>query len=107
MNGSPPWRADVAEHPGHGVLTGTPGQQRERGRVGESAHIALLVAAVALNGGAIEAHAQLQRILQVIHRNGKPLQVPQNVGKPQANELNIEVAGAAEHVFTLGSVVVS
>ena len=107
MKGSPPGRADVAEDAGHGVAPGTPGQQREGGRVGKGPHVAFRVGAVALDGRAVEPDAQFQGILQVIHRDGEPLEVAQDVGEPQADELDVEVAGAAEHVLALGGVVVS
>ena len=58
---------DIAEHAGHGILTGTPGQQRKRLGIRVGPHVALVVAGEPVDGGSIEAHAALQRVLQIVH----------------------------------------
>ena len=37
----------------------------------------------------------------------KAFQVAEDVGEPEADEFDVEVAGAAEHVLALGGMVVS
>ena len=58
---------------------------------GEGAHVAFVGAGVALDGGAVEADALIDGIAQVGGVDGKSLQISEDVGKPEANELYIDV----------------
>ena len=87
--GLAPGLSDVAEHPGHGVLARTPGQQREGGRIGIGPHVALVVPGKSVNGRAVEPHAPVQRVLQVVGGDREALELAQDVGEPQANELHV------------------
>ena len=91
--------ADVAEHPGDGVALGAPGQQGESVGVGIGPHIAFLVAHITLDGRAVEPHPLLQGVIQVVHIDGEPFEVAQNVGKPQAHEFDIGVLRRLQHIF--------
>ena len=86
---------------------GTPRQQRERGGIRKSPHIAFRVRGVSLNSCPVEPDSQLQGILQIVHRDGKAFEVAENIGEPEANEFHVKVACAAEHVLTFGCMMIS
>ena len=56
---------DVAEHPPHALLLRAPRQHRERARVGHRDHVGLLDRVEAGDRGAVEAHARLERVVEL------------------------------------------
>ena len=89
---------DVAEHTGHGVLLGTPGQEGEGVGVGKGAHIALVGAGVALDGGAVEADAFFHGVAQVGGIDGESLEVAENIGEPETHELDVGILGSLQNI---------
>jgi hypothetical protein len=87
----------VAEHARHAGLAGV-GDQLERGRVGHGHHVGFLDAAEALDRRAVEAHALAERPLQLLWGDGEGLQDAQDVGEPQADELDPAFLGRPQDV---------
>ena len=87
--GFPFRRADVADHAGHGVGLGAPGQDLEGGGVGKGQHIRLLRRREPLDAAGVEAHALLEGALQLAGHHREGLHVAQNVGEPEPNEMHI------------------
>ena len=87
------WRAvrqmDVAEHSGDPAFSRAPGQDLQCRRVGEGGHVALAGAGEAFNRTAIEADALLERFFQLLEGDREALERAENVGEPEANELDI------------------
>ena len=99
-------RADVAKHTCHRVASGSPRQQGKRRRVGERPHVAFLFPRVAFDCRSIEANPQFKGIFQIVNRYGKSFQMSQYIGKPQAYEFDIEVAGAAQNILAFCGVII-
>ena len=64
---------DIAKHPGHRFIAGSPWQELKGGRVRFGNHIAFFNSGKAFNGRAIKAHALGQPLLQFRRRDGKTL----------------------------------
>ena len=77
---------DVAEHPGLGSLRIAPGEQLEGVRIRHRQDVALLDPAEPVDGGAVEGHPLLQRVLQLCGADGEALELAEHVGEPEANE---------------------
>jgi hypothetical protein len=74
---------DVTEHPGHrAVAAGAPREQCERRGVGLGDHVALVDPRETLDAGAVEPHPCLQRLLELLPRDGEALQEAEDVGEP-------------------------
>ena len=89
---------DVAEHAGHGVLSGPPGEDTERGGVWQKHHVPLGVPGETLDGRAVEGHAAHEGFLELLHGDGDALDVAKDVGKPEANELDVLLHRSVEDV---------
>ena len=92
---------DVAEHPGHRVLLGAPRQQRKRGGVWKSPHIALVGPGKTFDGRAVEANAIVDSVFQIGDVDRESLEVSQDVRKPQPNELHVRVSGCLNYKIPL------
>ena len=90
-------RAHVAEDAGDPVMAGAPGQDLERGGIGEREHIGLVGRGKALDGRAVETDALFECDLEVLWRDCEALKPTENIGKPKANEANIAFLDCAEH----------
>ena len=90
-------RADVAEHATDGVAFGAPRKHLEGRGVGEGEHVAFPRAAKALDAAAVEAHAVLEGVLELARDDGERLHVAENIGKPEANEVDIAALDGLEH----------
>ena len=89
--------ADVAEHATDGVAFGAPRKHLEGRGVGEGEHVAFPRAAKALDAAAVEAHAVLEGVLELARDDGERLHVAENIGKPEANEVDIAALDGLEH----------
>ena len=89
---------DVAEDPGLGRLRIAPGQELEGVGVGDGEHVALLHPAEAVDRGAVERHALLERVLQLGRADGEALQLAEHVGEPEADEADAALLHRAHHV---------
>jgi hypothetical protein len=94
-------RGEIAEHPGRHLVLATPGQQLEGAGVGAGEHVALLDAAEAVDGRAVELHALVERVLELRGGDGERLQLPEHVGEPEAYEAHPALLDGAQHVLLL------
>jgi hypothetical protein len=92
---------DVAEHPCGCAVGVRPGQQLEAVGIGAGENVALLDAAEAVDGGAVEAHPLDEGALQLGGRDGEALQLAEHVGEPEPDEPDPSLLDGAEHVVTL------
>ena len=82
-------RDHVAEHPRHALLLRAPRQHRERARVGHRDHVRLLDRVEARDRRAVEAHARLERVVQLVSVDREGLQLAQDVREPKADEADV------------------
>ena len=79
----------VAEHPRDALLVRPPGQHLEGGHVGHGDHVRLLDGVEAGDRGAVEAHAALEGVVELRCVDREALQLPQDVGEPEADEADV------------------
>ena len=91
---------DVAEHAGDRLI-GSPGEQLERGGIRAGEHVRLDVAAVAVNGRAIEGHALFERVLELGRGDREALQEPEDIGEPEVDETDTALLDGSQHVVML------
>ena len=93
----------VAEHAGHPVarLLLPPGQHLEGRGVRAQEHVGLEDAGQALHGAAVKADSLLEGALDLRGGYGHGLQLPDDVGEPQAHEADVALLDGAEHVLLL------
>ena len=94
-------RADVAEHAGDRGVVAPPGDDLERGGVGHGEHVRLLDPGVPLDRGAVEAHALLERALELGRRDGEALERAEHVGEPELDEAHAALLHGAQDVLEL------
>ena len=92
---------DVAEHPGRRVVALGPREQLEAVGVGPGEHVALLHAAEAVDGGAVEVHALVERVLELGRADGDGLELAEHIGEPQPDQADAALLDGAEHVVLL------
>ena len=73
------------------TLLRAPGQHGERDRVGHGDHVRLLDGVEAGYRRAVEAHASLERVLELLRVDREALQLAEDVREPQANEADVAV----------------
>ena len=88
----------VAEHPRDGLLLRPPRQHRERARVRHRDHVRLLDPVEAGDRRAVEAHALLERPLQLVLADGEALQLAEDVREPEPDELDVVLLDQRQHV---------
>jgi hypothetical protein len=78
---------DVREHPrdARSVLR-PPGQHVERGGIGHRDHVRLLDGVEAGDRRAVEAHAALEGVVELLGGDREGLELPEDVGEPEADE---------------------
>jgi hypothetical protein len=91
----------VAEHARRGRVLAAPRHDVEGVGVGHREHVRLLDPAVALDGRAVEAHALLERPLELRRRDREALERAQHVGEPEADEPHPPFLDGAHHVVEL------
>ena len=96
-------RFDRAEHARHGVALGAPREDLEGGRLGVREHVRLAVQREAANAAAVEAHALLERVLELARDNGKRLHMAQHVAEPKAHEMNVAALDRFEDEVLIGA----
>ena len=81
-------RADVGEHArdAAALVLRAPRQHRERRRVRHRDHVGLLDRVEAGDRGAVEAHAALEGVVELGGVDRERLQLPEDVGEPEADE---------------------
>ena len=92
-------RDDVADHAADLRLAFAPRHQLVRVGIGDGDHVRLLDRVEARDRRAVEAHAVVERILDLARRYGKALQVAFDVREPEEDELDPLVVDALEHVL--------
>ena len=92
---------DVAEHAGRALAVAAPRQDLERRGVRLRDHVRLVDARESLDGGAVEADALTERVLEFRGRDGHRLEDAEHVREPQPDESNVALLDAAKHVFLL------
>jgi hypothetical protein len=91
-------REDVAEHPCHPLLLRTPGQEPESGRVGHRDHVRLLDRVEPGDRRAVEPHSTLERVGQLGGVDRERLELPEDVGEPEADESDVALLDERAHV---------
>ena len=84
-----------------GARSAVSGQDLERLRIGPGEHVALLHAAEAVDGRAVEGHALLEGVLQFGRRDVERLGDAKDVGEPQLNEPDASLLDGAKDVVLL------
>ena len=92
---------DIAEHAGDAVGAVAPGQHLEGRRVRGQQHVRLVDAGEPLDGRAVEADALLECALHLRRGDGHGLQLPQDVGEPQADEADVALLDRPQNVLLL------
>ncbi len=92
---------DVAEHARHRGVVSSPRQDLEAVEVGHREHVGFLDPAVALDGGAVEAHALVEGGLELDGGDGERLEDAEDVGEPEAHEAHPSLLDGSEHVLQL------
>ena len=92
---------DVAEHAGDPVGSGSPGQHLEGGRVWGQQHVGLVDPREPLDRGAVEADPLLEGALDLGRRDGDGLQLPLDIGEPQADEADVALLDRPQNVLLL------
>ena len=90
-------RATGASSPRHG-------HDLEGVRVRHGEHVGLLDPAVALDRGAVEGHALLERTLELGRGDGEALERAEHVGEPEPDEPDAALLDGAQDVFELRSI---
>src|SRR5262249_301661 len=98
FEGPPVGPVDVAEHAGDPLLAGPPGHELERRGVRLGEHVRLVDTSEPFDARAVEAHSLFDRLLEVLDRDGEALERTDDVGEPEANELDIVLAASGENV---------
>ena len=88
-------RDDVADHPPFQAVR----QDAERRRIGDRDHVRLLDRVEARDRRAVEAHAVVERALQLAPRDREALQVPFEIGEPEQHVLDAAGVDLVEHGF--------
>ena len=93
---------DVAEHAGDAALARAPGQElrRSTGRAWRSCRDSSMRAKPSMRA-AVEAHALLERLLQLLDGDREALEGAEDVGEPEPDELDVVVAARLQHVVFL------
>ena len=81
------------------LLLGRHGKHLERRRIGHGDHVRLLDAGEAVDRRAVEAHALLERALELAVGHGEALQNAEHVGEPEADELDVALLDRLEDVL--------
>src|SRR2546428_14192797 len=89
---------DVADHAGHSVLTGSPGEYCERGGIRHGDHVGFVDAREALDRRAVEADAFLERLREFVDGDRDALQRAKDVGEPEADEFDIALTAGLQDV---------
>ena len=96
--GLPVGREHVAEHPPDLVLAAPPGKQLERGRIGHGDHVRLLDPVEPGDRRAVESHALLERLVELVLADGEGLERAEDVREPEPDELDVLLLDARDHV---------
>ena len=90
-------RVHVAEDARHAGLGRTPRQECEGVGVREGQHVGLLQRHEAVDGRAVKADALLKGLLELLRRDGKGLEVAQDVGKPKADKADVSLLDGSKN----------
>src|SRR5215212_6644480 len=86
----------VAEDAADRVLGAAPGEDPEGVGVGHGDHVGLLDAVEARDRGPVEAHAVGERVLQLVLADRERLELAEDVGEPEPDELDVLVLYALQ-----------
>ena len=90
---------DIADQPGHPAVAGPPGKNGEGVQVRVEILVRLVDPHEPLDGGAVKHDLVVDRLLDLRRSNGHVLQLAENIGELQANELHILLFDFANDVF--------
>jgi len=88
-------RLDVAEHACHATFARTPRKELEGVRHGKGEHVRLLERGKAVNRRAVKADTLLERLLELLRRYRKRLEVAEHVGEPESDEADVSLLDGA------------
>jgi hypothetical protein len=91
---------DVTEHPSGRAAVG-PREQLEGGRIGLGENVRLLHSAEAVDGGPVEVHTLFEGGLELDRRDRHGLQLAQNIGEPESDQLDVSLFDCSKHIFLL------
>ena len=98
-------RDDVADHPRDlRAVALRVRHELECRRIRDRHHVRLLDGVEARDGRAVEAHAVVERILDLGRRDGEALEVPFEVGEPEEDEVDALLLDALENTSALGGI---
>ncbi len=97
---------DIAEQAPDTLLLGSPREDRERRRIRHGEHVGLLDGVEAGDRGAVEAHAALERVAELVAVDRERLQLTEDVGEPEPDEADVALGDdRLDVVGRLGAVV--
>src|SRR6185437_13324242 len=89
---------NVAEHARDAGFLRAPGDELERRRVGPGEHVGFIDSSEALDAGAIKAHPLGEGLFKLFDGDRKRLERSDDVGEPEADELNVVFAAGGDDV---------
>jgi hypothetical protein len=78
---------------------GTPGDRREGPRVGHGQHVRLLDGVEPGDARPVERHPLGERVLELVAADAERLELPEDVGEPEAHEADIALVAEREDVL--------
>src|SRR5437763_5762078 len=90
---------DVADHARDLRLALLPWHELEGVRIGDRDHVGFLDRVEARDRRAVEAHAVVERVLDLARRDREALEVPFDVGEPEQDELDAFLLDALPHLL--------
>ena len=92
------WMVDIAEHARDARFPGPPGDELEGCWVGPGEHVGLIDAREAFDAGAIEAHALVKRLFELLDGDREALQRADDIREPETDELHVVFAAGGDNV---------
>ena len=95
--------ADRTEHTRDRVLSRTPGQDLEGGRIGKCEHIGFVIQRKALHTACIEAHALFKGVFELARNNSERLHIAEHIAEPEAHEMNVPALDGLQYEILIGA----
>ena len=92
-------QTDVAKQARDGAFRRAEGQQAKRGGIGKSDHVAFVFARKTFDGAAVEGDAFFESTLEFVGDDGHAFERAEDVGEPEAHELDLALLSGAQHEF--------
>ena len=97
--GGPVGVVHIADKPGHLALGGAPGEDGEAVEVGVQVLVRLIHPGKALDGGAVEHDLVIDRLFDLVGRDGHVFQLAENIHKLHADKFDLFLLHDADDVF--------